>query len=180
MKANLKNKKKLFAYALPIITGFFLLALLGIALQRYYSDSKKIINLLTAQNVSELAQIFKKIDETCGILSFEHEKNYIDFLTVERFVGSEVGAMNLIHPEKWEGPYLKDNPTIQEKYFIVLDNANGYYIAPGDGVTLANGKIIGTDIILAKDTNLEDLLNDGNDLLFEGKPLVQKFKDKTN
>jgi hypothetical protein len=178
MKSILHNKKRLFTYLLPVITGLFLAGLLLIALQRYHRDSKKIINLLTAQTVSELVEIFKRIDTTCNIISFEHEKNYIDFLTVKDFVGSEVGAMNLAHPEQWEGPYLGDNPTIQEKYLIVLNTPKGYYIAPGDGVTLANGKVIGVDIILNQNSDIEALIADENLLLFQGKPLIQKFKDK--
>lgn len=178
MKLSQKNKRQILGYLLPTATAILLLGLLGIALQRYYHDSKIISSKLTAQTIEELAQIFRKIDDTCKIIDFEHEKNYVDFLTVERFVGSEVGSMNLTHPEKWEGPYLRDNPTIQEKYFVIIDTPKGYYLAPGDGVRLANGKIIGTDIILDRNTDFEALNNDKEMLLFDGRPLAQLVKAK--
>lgn len=178
MKLSQKKKRQILGYLLPTITAVFLLGLLGIALQRYYAESKTISSKLTAQTVEELALIFKKIDKTCKILSFEHEKNYIDFLTVERFIGSEIGAMNLVHPENWAGPYLRDNPTIQEQYFVIVDTPNGYYIAPGDGVKLANGKIVGKDIILNKNTDFDALIKDKEVLSFEGKPLAQIIKHK--
>ncbi|HAU30312.1 MAG: hypothetical protein UV79_C0001G0052 [candidate division TM6 bacterium GW2011_GWF2_43_17] len=178
MKLSQKNKRQILGYLLPIVTALLLLGLLGIALQRYYKDSKTISSQLTAQTVEELAQIFKKIDNRCKIIDFEHEKNYVDFLTVERFVGSEVGSMNLTHAEKWEGPYLRDNPTIQEKYFVIIDTPKGYYLAPGDGVKLANNKVVGVDIILDKNTDFDALISDKDMLLFDGKPLAQFIKAK--
>ncbi len=178
MKISQKNKRIILSYLLPIVTATLLLGLLGIALQRYYKDSQTISSQLTAQTIEELAQIFKKIDDSCKIIDFEHEKNYVDFLTVEKFIGSEVGSMNLTYPEKWEGPYLRDNPTIQEKYFVIIDTPKGYYLAPGDGVKLANGKIIGTDLILDRNTDFEKLIQDKDMLLFDSKPLAQFIKAK--
>ncbi len=52
------------------------------------------------RDLAQLDDIFKRIHETCNIMSIDESKNSINFLTVEKFVGSEVGPLNLAHPEK--------------------------------------------------------------------------------
>jgi len=138
--------------------------------------SSTIIVVLIAQEVAQLKTIFEKIDASCGILGFDNEKNSIDFLTVISFVSSEIGSMNLKHPKGWQGPYLQDNPTIQGKYYQIVQTRTGYYIAPGDGVKLSNGKIIGKDIILNKDTDFLKLLSKNGDLRIRGKALAAKIE----
>lgn len=153
-----------------------------------FMQSQKASDKLIVQDVKRLKQIIMKIDQDCKIIGFEHTKNYIDFLTVKDFVGSEVGAMNLAYPQNWQGPYLKDNPTVQQQQYIILKNKKGHYLVPGDGVVLANGKKIGTDIILNADTNIEKLAQDPNGLkspegvlavsLDIGKNFLQKMMHK--
>ena len=63
--------------------------------------------MMIAQEVVQLRDIFHRIHKTCVIIDFDEQKNHINFLNVEKFTGSEVGPMNLAHPEKWEGPYLE-------------------------------------------------------------------------
>lgn len=170
------NFKKLLTYLLPVGSAILLALLVGIAVHRFRRDAKFIVNQTIADHVEQLASIFKKIDDSCKIINFDHEKNYIDFLNVKSFVGSEVGSMNLTHPTSWAGPYLNDNPTIQEKYYVVTITPRGWFIVPDDGVKLANGKVIGTDIVINKETNFDQLTKDPEALSFKGRPLAIKIR----
>lgn len=163
-------------YFTMLVSGLAIILLFSSSLYFLYRRSETIVNDVVIEHIEELADIFKKIDETAGIVGFEHEKNYIDFLTVISFVGSEVGSMNLQNPSGWDGPYLKDNPTIQEKYYVIIAGKQGYYIAPDNGVVLSNGKVIGKDIILNKDTDFEAIAKDPELVLHKDKALVRKIK----
>jgi hypothetical protein len=179
MEHQVQKETWMSGYILPAITAILFLSLCVVALYRYYQTAQVVGDQIIVDHVGQLEQIFKKIDATCQIIGFEHEKSYVDFLTVRSFVGSEVGAMNLAHAEKWEGPYLQDNPTIYEKQYLIVDTPKGYYLVPGDGVVLSNGKIIGKDLIFNRETNFEALLTDPSaPLMFEGKPLVALIKKK--
>lgn len=176
MKLPTSIRRIISVYLLPALTALFLILLLGIALHRYSRDAKLLTNQLIADNIEQLTTIFKRIDEKCKIIDFEHEKNFVDFLNVKGFAGSEVGAMNLAAAQEWEGPYLPTNPTIQDKNFVIVETARGYYLAPGDGVQLANGKVIGKDIILNKETDFEKLIQNPEALQYNGRPLAALIK----
>ncbi len=80
--------------------------------------------------------------------------------------------MNLIYPNKWEGPYLEDNPTIQAIEYQVVRTKKGYFITPGDNVRLPNGKIVGKDIKLDEGVDITAMMNDENMLMFKGESLA--------
>lgn len=163
--------------SLSVLLGFILLALLIMTMWVFIKYTPGYVDNVIADDIQKLHTIFDEIDQNCQILGFEHEKNYVDFLNVIKFAGSEVGSMNLIYPEHWKGPYLKDNPTAQEKYYQIVETKKGYYIAPGDGVKLANGKVIGKDIILNKNSDIGAMAIDPNLLLTkDGKPLAAKIQ----
>lgn len=145
--------------------------LFSISLIVFWYQGKKQQDIVIADHIVQLAATFNKIHATCKIIDFEHQQNYIDFLNVISFVGSEVGPMNLTYPEKWEGPYLNDNPTIQEKYYQVVRTKKGHFIVPGPDVRLSNGTIIGKDIIFDEDADVQDMIQRGI-LSFEGRPLA--------
>lgn len=168
--------KKSLTYLLPIVSALLLALLVGIAIHRFQRDAKLIVSQMIADQVEQLAGIFKRIDKACRIVGFDHEKNYVDFLNVKSFVGSQIGAMNLAYPAGWEGPYLPDNPTINEKYYIVIITPKGWFIAPDDGIQLANGKTIGKDIKLNKETNFDELMRDPQALSFNGRPLASRIR----
>ncbi len=119
---------------------------------------------LIVTEIAQLVTAFKKIDNDCMILSFDAQKNPINFLNVVSFVGSEVGPMNLVHPDKWHGPYIFDHPTIQSIEYMVVRTHNGYFITPGVGVRLPNGKVIGADIALTEDADIAALTAKGGPL----------------
>ena len=135
------------------------------SIYRHFKGSRTHIDMVVGEHIRLLQKALNKVDKDCHIVDFEHEKNYIDFLNVVSFVGSEVGAVNLLYPDSWKGPYLRDNFTMQEQQYQVLANNQGHFIVPGPGVRLGNGKVIGKDIILTYDTDLQTLLKDKNGLM---------------
>lgn len=168
------------SYIFPAISAVLLSGLFVFTLYQLFSTKKTINDRLIAQQVHELAGIFKRINDTCHITKFKHEKNYIDFLNTRSFEGSEIGPMVVMFPAKWQGPYLHENPTIQDQHYQIINTKHGYFIVPGDGVKLSNNKIIGKDIILNHDSNIPAMIRDKNMLLFEDKPLAAHIDVKTS
>jgi len=158
----------------PAVLLLFFISLFFLSFVLYWRQAHTFTSEIIVEHIQELSNIFEKINEDCGILSFEHQKNYIDFLTVKSFVGSEVGSMNLTYPDKWQGPYLNDNPTVQEKYYQVVRTQGGHYIVPGEGVILHNGKKIGEDILFDEDVDIEALIADKT-LQYQGQPLAARI-----
>lgn len=160
----------------PVISITVMLGLVAISFAVFFKEARNGTDEIVAHDVKRLAEIFALIDSICRIKDFEHIHNYIDFLTVEAFRGSEIGSMNLVYPDNWEGPYLDDNPTVQEKYYEVLKTKQGYYIVPGQGVRLSNGKTIGADIVLNEFSDIQTMLLRTDKLLSkEGKPLAARI-----
>lgn len=157
---------------IPALTVLFFVFLVGISLYKMLYDVKISSDIVIAKEVGDLVNIFKEIDKECKILDFEHQKIRINFLTVRGFVSSEIGSMSLAYPKKWKGPYIYDNPTIQGKEYQVVRTKKGYFITPGDGVKLSNGKIIGKDIILDENADIAKMIKDKEFLNFDGKPLA--------
>lgn len=154
-----------------------LIFLFCMSLVTFWYQAKIYTDVIIAEDVVVLADIFKKINEECGIIDFRYEKqNYVDFLNVISFEGSEIGTMNLHSPEKWKGPYLRENPTVQGKYYQVVHTDKGYFIVPGDGVKLKNGKVIGKDIIFDKNADIEKMMEDPQKLLFQDKKLAAQIE----
>lgn len=152
--------------------SIFILVILGmlfaVTTYYYYTQKSAIVDSIATRDVQQLQHIFDQINQDCGILSFDYDINYIDFLTVGSFAGSEVGTMNLMYPKKWEGPYISDNPTLQDKYYVVARLSDGYYITPGMGVTLSDERVVGTDIIISPDVSSQSL----DALQDDDKPLL--------
>jgi len=135
-------------------------------------DMQQESGLFIAADIAELRSVFKRIHKTCKILSFDYQKNPINFLNVRTFAGSEVGSINLVYPKKWEGPYLQDNPTMQGKEYMVVHTNDGYFITPGEGVRLPSGKIIGKDVLLGEDADIPAMMGDKDIFLYE-EPLEE-------
>jgi hypothetical protein len=115
-----------------------------------YQMSQEVIvqtGQVIVDDVARLKSIMDQIDARCGIIGFAHEHNYIDFLNVKSFEGSEVGAMNLANPQGWQGPYLLDNPICQGIVYEIVRTDHGYYLVPGTGVRLPDGRTIGKEVL---------------------------------
>lgn len=139
-----------------IVLGIIILAAI-FTINIWYKKGQSHAEII-ANDISKLIGIFQQINTQCMITGFDLTKNSINFLNVTKFVGSEVGAMNLAYPDKWQGPYLKDNPTVQGIEYQIARTNQGYFIIPGDGVTLPNGKVVGKDIIINADTDITKLM----------------------
>jgi len=155
-----------------LIMGF----LIGLsAINFVYEQQRTDFKVITC-DLAQLSNIFQRINNDCTILSFDAQKNPINFLNVEKFVGSEVGPMNLAYPENWKGPYVQDNPTIQGYEYLVVSTNQGLYITPGEGVELPNGKIIGQDLQLTPGADLEAAAMDPEQFSYRSSPLVLPIK----
>lgn len=166
MKAVLKE------YVIPSIAIAFFIILIGLTIFTVRYKTRQFAGDVMVSDIVRLAQIFEQINRDCAIAGFDYQKNPINFLNVKAFSGSEVGSMNLVYPNKWQGPYLEDNPTMQGKEYQIVRTQAGYFIIPGDGVQLPNGNIIGKDIIIDETSDIKTLAGDPMFLSFHGKPLA--------
>ncbi len=163
-------------YGFIIAIGCILATLLGITLYQIIQQIRTSSDLAIIHYVDEIEKALHMIDEQCEITGIINDRSYIDFLVVSKFVGSQIGPLTLRFPEKWSGPYMQQNATINGKQFELIKMSDGYAIAPGNGTKLANGNIIGTDIILDSTTDIDTLLTPEVGLEFEGKPLIRKLQ----
>jgi hypothetical protein len=155
---------------IAVITAFAVFV--GITFMDTWYRAKDDAGTMMATEVIKLRDIFHRIHKTCEIIDFDAQKNPINFLNVEKFNGSEVGPMNLVYPEKWQGPYVKDNPTMYHIAYQVVSTKRGYYVTPGDGVKLPNNKIVGKDIILDQKANIDEMMLNDQELMYKNKPLA--------
>lgn len=170
----MKHAKKNYYFPIAVITG--IVFFIGITMMDTWYRAKDDAGLMIAAEVIRLRDIFHRIHKTCTIIDFDAQKNPINFLNVEKFTGSEVGPMNLVYPDKWEGPYLQENPTIYHVAYQVVSTKKGYYITPGDGVKLPNKKIVGTDIILDQKANIDKMMVNEDELMYKDKPLAARLE----
>jgi len=159
-------------YVIPASVVTIMGALIALsAVNFFYEQQRTDLNVIT-HDLALLANIFERINDECGILGFDHQKNHINFLNVEKFAGSEVGPMNLANPHNWKGPYVQDNPTVQGHEYLVVRTRKGLYLTPGEGVELPNGKVVGRDLPLSHETDLEKLSIAPDAFSYRGSPLA--------
>lgn len=167
----MKRIKKHYHW-LPVVVGIGIIFFVGITFLDTRYHVKNDAGMMIASEVIKLRDIFHRIHKTCTIIDFDAQKNAINFLNVAKFSGSEVGPMNLVHPEKWEGPYVKDNPMIYNIAYQVVSTKKGYFVTPGDGVSLPNKKVVGKDIILDQKANIAAMMVNPQELMYKDKPLA--------
>lgn len=157
-------KKRWINFSVFIIGFLFILTI-------FYSlyNQKLSLDHLIRRDVARISLALKKIDQDADITSFEHVKNHVNFLNVVDFVGSEVGPMNLKKPKGWQGPYMNDNPTMHEQYYLVVNLDGKYYITPGEGVKISSGQRIGKQIHLNNEADISGLASQGLALPFSFK-----------
>jgi hypothetical protein len=152
-----------------------------IAIYNTFVSTKSYEGEIMQRDVAHLVDVLAQIEKDCKIISLESQKNSINFLNVKSFVGSQVGPINLKHPDRWKGPYLEVNPSIQSIEYLLVRTKKGYFVTPGEGVKLPNGKIVGTDIKLDENADIEAMMKDEKQLGYKGKalaaPLVVKKRD---
>ncbi len=158
-----------------VATGGVIVALLAASVVSFFYSSRFVTSTVIADDVKKIAGILNRINESCVIMSIDAPKSTVNFLNVKAFAGSEVGSINLTHPEKWEGPYLQDNLSVQGIEYVLVRTKKGSFVVPGDGVKLPNRAVIGKDIIIVDHTDIEALMNDPKKLSFKGQPLAAKI-----
>lgn len=157
-----------------LITIVVIMGLIGFSIATFKARKMRDLGMLLTQDIQHLADVFKDINNTAGIAGFDFQKNEINFLNIKKdgFVGSEVGSMNLVNPNRWQGPYVRSVSDLQEQNYMVVRTQQGYFITPRDGVQLPNGKVIGTDIILDENANILEMIQENGPLSYQGKPLA--------
>ncbi|MFA5998540.1 MAG: hypothetical protein WC747_00770 [Candidatus Babeliales bacterium] len=166
-----KDKSKFLPTVSMLIFGLLFIASISI----YWRYGTQSTDTIIHQDVMMLQKIFKQIHNDCSIVSFAHSKNNIDFLTVKQFVGPEVGAMSLGFSSQWKGPYLKENPTINQQVYQILQTKTGCFIVPGDGVVLSNGKKIGVDFVLDENSDMDEMMQNPECLKSSAGALVAQI-----
>lgn len=161
----------------PLVSIAIIIGLIAFSVATFRSRKMRDKGVMFSQDIAHLACIFAQIDATAGIAGFDFQKNEINFLNIKKdgFVGSEVGSMNLIRPARWEGPYVNEVASLQEQNYMIVRTKQGYFIAPRDGVRLPNGKVVGTDIILDENADIESMMQDDSLLAYNGAPLAAKI-----
>lgn len=169
-----KKVKKYFAiFSATVLLSFFVIFLVKTS-----KEGPAQLATIIENDLEQIENILTNIDTTCNILSFNYDNVRINFLTVEKFVGSTIGCLNLAYPGKWEGPYLQRNLTLQGKFYEVIRAKEGFFITPGDGVKLPNGQVIGKDFVITPNTLINDLLADDGPLNYKGQKLARKIEFK--
>lgn len=166
-------------FIIPLLGILLVGAFIALSFFTTYKKTNETVGLMISEHVSHLGDVFTKIHKTCGILSFDYQKNPINFLNVKSFSGSQVGSMNLLHPKKWKGPYVHTNPTIQHSDFQVVRTHQGYFVAPGEGTKLPNGLTVGKDIILNETADIIKMAQQGGVLNYKGKSLTIAIPTQT-
>jgi hypothetical protein len=151
----------------PIFSVIILLSMLGFMVVRYNYNRPYRLALFVQQDVARLADILHTIDAECSILQIKYDKVPIDFLTVKSFIGSEIGGLNVAYPEKWNGPYVHDNPDITGQIYQIVKAKDGYFIVPSDGFELPSGWVLGYDVVISPRIALGPMLKPGGALTFK-------------
>lgn len=172
------NKKKMFKKYFPIFSGAILFLLTVFFLYRTYKTQPVFETSVITEDISIIINALNRIDKTCNILSIKNKQNSVDFLNVVKFVGSEVGCLNLAYPENWEGPYALDNPTVQGKLYEIIKTREGYFVVPGQGVELPNDLVIGKDFEISLESDIEKMLQPGGPLTYKDFTLGAKLEFK--
>lgn len=166
------NKKIAFALA----SGTFLVGIVLVGVWGYFRSAPVYKSGLVHQEVEQVAQLLARIDADCNVLSIRSGCNKIDFLNVISFAGSQVGPLNLMHPKKWRGPYINDNPVFDGKLYELAETIHGYFVVPGLGARLPNGLVMGKDIILRPTTNIPAMVQPGGALHHDGYAFAHKLE----
>ena len=163
--------KRYFSVISTLIFGLFIL----IFFIRIIYSRPNLIASIIEDDVKIIMLAMKKIDSRCNILSIERDRNEVNFLNVKSFSGSEIGPLNLAYPKKWEGPYLRVNPTIQGRFYKIVKASDGWFVVPGEGVWLPNGKKMGKDVVISRKTKVSRLLEKDASLWFNKKKMAAKL-----
>lgn len=146
---------------------FFSFLLIFFVVKVYYEKPNVVASLIQS-DIKNIHRILLEIDKTCAISLVKKNRITLDFLTVVKFIGSEIGGLNLMYPEHWKGPYIKDCPELQLKAYELVRARDGFFIIPGVDTKLPNGFIVGKDFDISEQTLVLPLLKEGGPLFYKG------------
>lgn len=165
-----------YIQSVTIVDSLILLSLLVLTFVMMFYTMRENTAHIIADDVVHLGHIFERIDSTAGIVGFDKQKNPVDFLTLTKneLYDAHAGSMKLAYPDKWQGPYLDQNPKIQNRFYQVIKTNRGYYIVPGDGVKLPNGLVIGKDIRIDLSSNIACMVDAQGEsaTMYDNKSLI--------
>lgn len=165
----------------PVLAVTLFCVFVIIAIFNTFVSTRQYEGDIIERDIIRLADALRQVEKDCKIISFEAQKNSINFLNVKSFEGSQVGPLNLKHPDRWKGPYLDHNPSMQSIEYQLVRTKKGYFVAPGDGVKLPNGKVIGKDIRFDENADIDAMIKDEEQLKYKDKvfaaPLIIKKRD---
>lgn len=166
---------RLFRRRFSIFSTTILLSLLAVFFYKVFHSKPQVVATAIIDDLKIIDTALNHIDKNCNILSIRGDRAIIDFLTVKKFVGSQVGALNLAYSTKWRGPYAQTNPAIQDKFYEIVKTKEGYFVVPGHGVQLPNGLFIGHDVEINFESSIKTMIKPGGRLNFHGNPLAFKL-----
>ena len=169
---------KLVKRYFPIFSIALLVLLVAVFVLRIVYNKPYFVTSVIANDLAQITNALDQIDRECNILSTGSNKVNIDFLTVQKFIGSEVGGLNLVYSDQWKGPYLKDDPTLYGIFYQILKTKEGYFVVPGEGAKLPNGLTVGTDFKIDTDSSVIKMMAEGGQLNYKGRPLACELKFK--
>ena len=162
----------------PFFGTLFILMLTAVMIFNVFHNKPDFLTAKITHDTRVIVNILHKIDASCGIVSFDHKRIHVDFLNVRLFSGSEVGGLNLAHPQKWQGPYLKTNPVVQGKPYEIVRAQDGFFVVPGKGVELPNKLVMGKDIKISSKISVIPMITSGGALFHKSRALAIKLPFK--
>lgn len=157
---------------MPVLAVTLFCVFIIVAIFNTFVSTKNYEGEIMHKDVARIVEALLQIERDCKIISLEAQKNSINFLNVKSFAGSQVGPINLKHPDRWQGPYLDVNPSMQSIEYVLIRTQKGYFVVPGEGVKLPNGKIIGKDIKIDENADIAAMIKDEKLLLYKGQALA--------
>jgi len=133
---------------------------------KVYYEKPNVIASSIQEDVKSIHKALVDIDKACSVLSMRGERIELNFFTVAKFVGSEIGGLQLAYPEKWKGPYLHYNPHFQQKIYELVTAQDGLFIVPGLHIKLPNGYVVGRDFPITALTRVLPMLEAGGYLFY--------------
>ncbi|MFA5075068.1 MAG: hypothetical protein WC436_03095 [Candidatus Babeliales bacterium] len=169
-----KRLKKYF----PIFSIVLFVLIIGIFVFQGFYNKPYYISGVISDDLISIYDALKKIDADCDILNIAGDDVFIDFLTVEKFIGSEVGGINLAYPARWKGPYLKEDPKLFGVFYRLLKTKDGFFIVPGNGAKLPNGLKVGKNFNINKDSFILKMIDKKGQLNYRGYQFAKKLEFK--
>lgn len=124
--------------------------------------------------ISAIVRILEKIDKDAAIVSIDtsHDAE-LDIFQTESLKRAKIGPLTVEYPENWKGPYANRTARYRGECYQIVRARDGYFVIPGDGVTLPNGLTVGKDIVINDEQDAAPFLRDGGMLRYAARYLAR-------